>query len=85
MAKDIKSNGPIKKIKNDDDYYSAWKRVNELEGRSEALVQVFNGEIENPLKVAKKADRERNKLIKLMKGYLDKPHKDSEFYSDEIL
>lgn len=72
----------IKKITTDDEYYDAWKLVNELDGRAEALLQVHNGEIENALKASNKANRERNKLIDMMKNYSDKPHEKEDFENE---
>lgn len=62
----------LKEIKNDDDYCDVWKEVNKLDGRAEALIQVSNMEIHDPLKEAKRADKRRNKLIDLMEKYQKK-------------
>lgn len=69
----------IKKIDSDEDYYEAWKLVNELDGKASILIDVSNGDIKDPLKEAKKYDRKRNKLLDMMRNYIDKPHEDKDF------
>lgn len=61
-----------KVIENDEQYLETWEETCKLDGRANALIEISNKEIADPLKEAKKADRQRNNLLTRLNIYREK-------------